>query len=230
MSEIYNLVQESNINLSGSNEKIPLLLHQLKNIKEITGLREKCQNLKQKIILALEKHNQMITNKLLEFEMTLSLADKEEKPKTKPSFFCFIETCNQKSFTTHWSLKKHLARVHSTIDRKDYIYKCPLDTCERRFFDLYDLKRHRAKHCQMFQCDKCIRKFTDHSNLQRHRRRIHLKLDRFPCPEPNCAKNYSRKSLVKVHIKKITYKTRLKKDIFSLKNRQNRLINLKQLH
>lgn len=96
-------------------------------------------------------------------------------------------------------LKKVPLAKHLYTHTGDYPQKCQL--CPVGFLNVRELWAHQeAKHSNNDGkvCDRCNKMFPNWSALVAHRKADHP--PRFPCPEPDCGKDFYSRSRLKIHL------------------------------
>lgn len=111
-------------------------------------------------------------------------------PGDKMLFECEICHCNYK---TMYLLKHHLKRH---IGRHFLCGQCP-----KTFINNVELKAHTHAHSgeRPHKCDVCTKSFRYVHHLKRHKDSVHYG-KRHPCTEPNCSRNFTTLTQLKLHL------------------------------
>lgn len=111
-------------------------------------------------------------------------------------FFCQYPECS-KSYASRTALESHI-RVNHT---KEKPFKCE-QGCDKTFPTAFARVQHHRTHTQtkMYTCPECGSSYPTFSQIYQHKFRHST--ERYPCPVPDCGKDYSNPYTVNVHCKK----------------------------
>ncbi|XP_072298978.1 P43 5S RNA-binding protein-like [Eucyclogobius newberryi] len=116
--------------------------------------------------------------------------------KTHAGYRCPRADCQ--AFERTWGrLQKHLASKHPAT------FTCK--QCQKEFKKADALRRHKrlhASHKPVLVCPRqdCKVYFSTTFNLQHHIRKVHLKLEKYSCPFPECTRAFAMRESMNRHL------------------------------